>query len=218
VTTTPPGAARITGYRELPMAEDVLIVNTHPGENPRFVGKLREFLISSGSTHNVIDGYTGLNPLDSDARRIILTGVPLDVDYSLSEYRTRKLIDRAFGWLHECTRPVLGICYGHQILARVYGGQVSSLEETVLDPRHPIVLSREGGVFSGVKELKVFAEHRDYVSVVPGGFTVLSRRNEIPYIMYDPNREMYGVQFVPEQSDDRTKEILRRFALEWPPP
>lgn len=60
----------------------------------------------------------------------------------------------------------------------------------------------------------MFAEHRDYVSVVPRGFTVLSRRNGIPYIMYDPEREMYGVQFVPEQSDDRTKEILKRLVLE----
>jgi GMP synthase-like glutamine amidotransferase len=95
----------------------------------------------------------------------------------------------------------------------LFGGQVSSLDKTVVDARYPLVLSRQGGIFSGVEELKVFAEHRDYVSVVPRGFTVLSRKNGIPYIMYDSEREMYGVQFVPEQSDAQTQEILKRFAL-----
>jgi GMP synthase-like glutamine amidotransferase len=146
-------------------------------------------------------------------RRIILTGVPLDVDYSLAQARTQRLVNRAFGWLRECQRPVMGICYGHQILAHVLGGRVSSLAETVLDARYPLVLIAAAGIFSGVEELKVFAEHRDYVSVVPRGFTVLSRKNGIPYIMYDSEREMYGVQFVPEQSDAQTQEILKRFAL-----
>jgi GMP synthase (glutamine-hydrolysing) len=196
------------------MNDEVLIVNTHPGENPVFVGKLRAYLTALEAEHDVIEGYEGLNPLDSNAHCIILTGVPLDVDYSLSEDRTKKLIDRSFGWLRECGRPVLGICFGHQILAHVFGGQVSSLEETVEDARYPLVLSREGGIFSGIAELRVFAEHRDYVSVVPRGFRVLSREKGIPYIMYDPEGEMYGVQFVPEQSDARTRAILKRFVLE----
>jgi GMP synthase (glutamine-hydrolysing) len=195
------------------MDEKVLIVNTHPGENPLFVGKLREFLASVGAEHHMIGGYEGRNPLGMSVRRIILTGVPLDVDYSLAEAETQKLVDRTFGWLRECGRPVLGICYGHQILAHVFGGHVSSLQETVVDARYSLVLSREGGIFSGVGELQVLAEHRDYVSVVPSGFSVLSQKHGIPYIMYDPEREMYGVQFVPEQSDERTKGILERFVL-----
>jgi GMP synthase (glutamine-hydrolysing) len=138
----------------------------------------------------------------------------MNVSYSLAEAETQRIIDRAFGWLRDCGRPVLGICFGHQILAHVFGGRVSTLEEPVLDARYPLVLSREGGIFSGFEELRVFAEHRDYVSAVPRGFTVLSRKNGVPYIMHDPERQMYGVQFVPEQSDDRSKEILRRFGLE----
>jgi GMP synthase-like glutamine amidotransferase len=195
------------------MGDKTVIVNTHPRENPVFVGKLRQFLASLEVECDSIEGYEGLNPLDSDARCFILTGVPLDVDYSLAEVQTQKLVDRTFGWLRECGRPVLGICYGHQILARVFGGQVSSLQETIVDARHPLVLSLPSGIFLGVEELKVFAEHRDYVSVVPSGFSVLSQKHGIPYIMYDPEREMYGVQFVPEQSDERTEGILERFVL-----
>jgi GMP synthase (glutamine-hydrolysing) len=196
------------------MDEEVLIVNTHPGENPVFVGKLRVFLDSLETELDVVDGYEGPSPLTRNPRRIILTGVPLNANYSLAQARTRSLIDRTFGWLRECGRPVLGICYGHQILAHVFGGQVSSLEEAVVDARYPLVLSQDGGIFSGVEELNVFAEHRDYVSVMPEGFAILAHKNGIPYIMYHPDRDMYGVQFVPEQSDRKTKEVLERFVLE----
>jgi imidazoleglycerol phosphate synthase glutamine amidotransferase subunit HisH len=43
------------------------------------------------------------------------------------------------------------------------------------------------------------------------GFKVLSQIDEVPYIIYHPEREMAGFQFVPEQSDRRGKALLRRF-------
>jgi GMP synthase (glutamine-hydrolysing) len=196
------------------MDEKVAIVNTHPGENPAFVGKLTEFLACVAAEHDVIDGYQGPNPLETRARCVILTGVPLNVGYSLAEPETQRLVDQAFGWLRDFWRPVLGICYGHQILAHVFGGRVSSLEQEVVEARFPLVVERAGGIFSRIEKLAVFAEHRDYVSLVPNGFRVLSRKNGVPYIIHHSEREMYGVQFVPEHSDDRTTEILRRFVLE----
>jgi GMP synthase-like glutamine amidotransferase len=195
------------------IVQKIAIVNTHPGENPIFVGRLAEFLVSVGAEYDVFDGYRGWNGPEMDARSVILTGVPMDVTYSLAQLETQRLVDRAFGWLRDYRRPVLGICYGHQILAYVFGGQVSSLEEAVLNARYPLALQKAEGIFSGVRELQVFAEHRDYVSLVPRDFGVLSRKNGVPYIIHHPEREMYGVQFVPEQSDEATREILRRFVV-----
>ncbi len=199
------------------MAENIVIVNTHPGENPEFVGELMRFLAPLGIEPEVIEGYKGKNPLDSSPQCIILTGVPMSASYSLAEADTQRLVDQAFGWLRECRQPVLGICYGHQILAHIFGGEISPLEEMVEDERYPLALEadRERGIFSDVEKLEVFAEHRDYVSVTPQGFRVLCQKKEIIYIMYHPEREMYGVQFVPEQSDDRSREVLKRFVQEF---
>ncbi|MBS1252111.1 MAG: hypothetical protein MAG451_01147 [Anaerolineales bacterium] len=93
------------------MAENIVIVNTHPGENPEFVGELMRFLAPLGIEPEVIEGYEGENPLDSSPQCIILTGVPMSASYSLAEADTQRLVDQAFGWLRECRQPVLGICY-----------------------------------------------------------------------------------------------------------
>lgn len=127
-------------------------------------------------------------------------------------------MDRAFGWLRVCRSPVLGICYGCQILAHIFGGEVSSLPEMVKDERFPLAwpADNESGIFSGVESLTVFAEHKDYVSEIPEEFTILCQIDEAPYIMYHREKAMYGVQFVPEQSDQRSKKVLKRFVEKAP--
>lgn len=193
------------------MDKPVAVVNTHPADNPEFVGKLTEFLVAAGVDYQVLDGYRRPSPAEIHPRCVILTGVPLDVGYSLAQPDRQRLIDRAFGWLRDCRLPVLGICYGHQILSHVFGGQVSALERPVVDPQFPLAVESREGIFRRTEKLVVYAEHRDYVSEVPKGFKVLSSKNGVPYIIYHPAKDMVGMQFVPEQSDDSAREPLRRF-------
>jgi GMP synthase (glutamine-hydrolysing) len=190
-----------------------VIVNTHPGANPTYVGGLFDYLHARGLEPEVVDGYGDRNPLDSYPSHILLSGVPLNVDYSLAQPGTQDLVQRAFGWLQVSPCPVLGICYGHQILAQLFGGRVAALKWTVKEPRFPLdwQADPESGIFAQVEHLRVFVEHRDYVAKIPPGFRSLCRVGEVPYIMFNPDREMYGVQFVPEQSDERTKALLARF-------
>lgn len=191
----------------------ILIINTHPGPNPLFLDGLLNHLASLHIRPPVMGAYDGEQPLHHQPDRIILTGVPLDADYSLSEPATQRLVQRTFGWLHGAKCPVLGICYGHQIIAHIFGGQVASLKRPVEEPRHPLYLINKGdvGIFAGFDKIEVFAEHRDYVSSVPPGFKVLTRNSPIPYIIYHPKLHIYGIQFVPELSDTGTQKILQRF-------
>lgn len=190
--------------------KSITIVNTHTEDNPQFVKILKDFLSSLDIEPSIIDGYTGK---PSGEQRVILTGVPIDATYSLSERETQATIEAAFGWLRNYPQPVLGICYGHQILAHMFGGQVAPLGETVKDERYPLTVETDqpSGIFADIEQIEVFAEHRDYVAEVPQVFNVLCRKNGIPYIIYHPQRELYGMQFVPERSDRTSQQILKEF-------
>lgn len=84
----------------------ILIMNTHPGPNPLFLDGLLSHLGSLHIRPQVMGAYDE-QPLHHQPDRIISTGVPLDADYSLSEPATQKLVQRAFGWLHEAKCPIL---------------------------------------------------------------------------------------------------------------
>jgi GMP synthase (glutamine-hydrolysing) len=195
------------------MKPELLIVNTHTGENPQFIDLPRRFASDLGMSVEVLDGYGGVNPQDLQPKRVLLTGVPLEAEYSLSDIRTQKVVEGAFGWLRDARIPLMGVCYGLQILAHIFGGQVAPLPETVIAERYPLTLEPkiDAGVFSGLDHLEVFAEHRDYVSEVPERYKVLSAKNGVPYLLYHPEMEFYGAQFVPELSDRATQLALIRF-------
>ncbi|CAN5675497.1 hypothetical protein BH24ACT21_BH24ACT21_18510 [soil metagenome] len=191
----------------------VVVVNTHPDHDLVFVDGLVKRLRELGVHPRVIAGYEGENPLEEDVDRILLTGVPVEVDDSLSEAETRKVIDQHFGWLKQCESPVLGICYGHHILAHVFGGEVSTLQQLLQVEEYSLKIRAEGAkeIFGIATEMALFVEHRDYVSRVPEGSLVLAEKDQVPYAVYYPEKQMYGVQFVPELSGEAGRGILRRF-------
>jgi GMP synthase-like glutamine amidotransferase len=204
-------------HPEIKMPGPALIINTHPEPNPGFTAPLVELVQELGAAHRLVSGYR-YQPLDRTPRQpscVLLTGVPLEADYSLTEPETQMLISKHLGWLQEYQGPVLGICYGHQILAHLLGGTIAALPEPVQNPQLEILLtgSPDTGLFQGFYRLEVFAEHRDYVSIVPKPLQVLSARDEVPYLVRHPGREWYGCQFVPERSGPHTRSILKRFLM-----
>ncbi|MFH1055805.1 MAG: glutamine-hydrolyzing GMP synthase [Candidatus Altiarchaeota archaeon] len=94
--------------------------------------------------------------------------------------------------------PLLGICYGHQLIAHLLGGKVDVGKAGEYGLTKLTV--RGGGLFSGLgKSTPVWMNHRDIVTKLPEGFKVLASTTHSKIAAYgNDKRRIYGVQFHPE--------------------
>ena len=112
--------------------------------------------------------------------------------------------------------PVLGICYGAQLMAHTLGGHVTSPDSreygktaTSFDTACPL--------FSGLPADGVtWMSHTDYIDRLPGGFTATAHTGACPVAaMQDPARRLYGLQFHPEVlHTENGLAMLRNFLYE----
>ena len=115
--------------------------------------------------------------------------------------------------LFELGVPVLGICYGHQLMAQVLGGEVGATGQreyggTTLHVDAPGVLLQDLA-----HEEQVWMSHGDAVTRVPEGFRVTSHTDQIPAAsMEDRERGLFSVQFHPEVAHTpKGTAIMKRF-------
>jgi GMP synthase (glutamine-hydrolysing) len=120
--------------------------------------------------------------------------------------------------------PVLGICYGMQVMAAQLGGQVESSTHREFGAAQvrPTADSRlldgleDNRDTEGRRVLDVWMSHGDRVVAVPPGFKVIGSSDNAPLAaMADESRRFYGLQFHPEVTHTlQGAEILRRFIRE----
>ncbi len=97
--------------------------------------------------------------------------------------------------------PVLGICYGMQIITHLMGGKVARGEKREYGPAQLQVLEPRGPFreLDGDEPQRVWMSHGDRIEELPPGFRVLAVTDNSPVAaMGDPRRHIYGVQFHPE--------------------
>jgi GMP synthase (glutamine-hydrolysing) len=132
--------------------------------------------------------------------------------------------------LFDLGKPVLGICYGMQLMADDLGGRVAPAPQrefghaTVRVNRAGVREARGGpavltadpaALFADVPgELRVWASHGDFVASAPEGFEVVATSANAPVAaMADPERKLYGLLFHPEVVHTESGlDILRNFA------
>lgn len=109
--------------------------------------------------------------------------------------------------------PVLGICYGHQLMAYMAGGEIVSAMSGSEYGRTEVYADK-CALFEGVPEKSVFwMSHTDYVKRVPEGFRVTAHTYSCPCAaMADEERKLYGVQFHPEVTHSEFGQtVIRNF-------
>jgi len=141
-----------------------------------------------------------------DPRGIILSGGPA----SVYEPGAPTLP----GWVLERQVPVLGICYGMQLIAHHLGGRVAPATHREYGPADLITIEHGSPLFEGLDApMRVWMSHGDRLEGLPPGFHSLAQSANSPFAaMGDPDRGYYGLQFHPEvHHTPRGAQIIQNF-------
>jgi GMP synthase (glutamine-hydrolysing) len=111
--------------------------------------------------------------------------------------------------------PVLGICYGLQLMALDLGGEVVPSAKREYGPA-TVSLTEADGLFAGMTgEQPVWMSHGDSIVRPPEGFRATAQTDSTPYAgLADPARHLYGIQFHPEVVHTPIgRDVLRNFVV-----
>ena len=151
-----------------------------------------------------------LKDIDQTIKGIVLSGGPLNV-YQIDKYSFDKKI-------LQLNIPILGICFGHQILSKLNGGKVKQSKHrefglaNIYKKNNSLLTSN---FFKKSNTKKVWMSHADQVSKIPRNFrAVASSTNSKFAIVEDRIKKFYGVQFHPEVTHtENGKKIISNFVF-----
>ncbi len=190
------------------MAEKVLILDFGGQYNQLIARRVREC-----NVYCEIKPYT--MPLEKikefDPIGIIFTGGPNSVYLEESPH-----VDPA---IFELGVPVLGICYGCQLMAHTLGGLVTAAQEDSAREYGKTVTYYDTAckLFKGIPEQGIsWMSHGDYMAKVPEGFALVGHTDACPNVaIADESRGFYGVQYHPEVNHTQHgTDMIRNFLYE----
>ena len=149
-----------------------------------------------------------LKDIDQTVKGIILSGGPLNV-YQINKYSfDKKIINLNI--------PILGICFGHQILSKLNGGRVKQSKHREFGlaniyKKNESLLTKN--FFNKQKFKKVWMSHADQVSRLPKNFKVIASSTNSKFaIVENKLKRFYGIQFHPEVTHtENGKKLISNF-------
>ena len=151
------------------------------------------------------------NDINPSVKGLILSGGPLNV-YQLNKYSfDKRILIKGL--------PVLGICFGHQIISKINGGKVKQSKHrefglaNIYKKKESLLIK---DFFKKKKIVKVWMSHSDQVSKLPKNFKVIaSSQNSKFTIVENTFKKLYGVQFHPEVTHtENGKKLISNFIFE----
>ena len=148
--------------------------------------------------------------INTSIKGIILSGGPLNV-YQINKYSfDEKIIENQI--------PILGICFGHQILSKLNGGKVKQSKyrefglADIYKKRESVLIKN---FFNNRNMNKVWMSHADQVSKLPKNFNIIASSHNSKFaIIENKKKNFYGVQFHPEVTHtENGKKLIKNFVF-----
>lgn len=186
------------------MRDLVLVIDFGGQYNQLIARRVREF----GVYCEIVPYNYGIEKIkDKNPKGIIFTGGPNSV-YGEDTPQIEKEV-------FELGVPVLGICYGQQLMSHLLGGRVDTAPVREYGKSH-VNLDNSSKLFKGIEKEEVcWMSHTDYVAEAPAGFKIIAHTDVCPVAaIANEEKELYGVQFHPEvEHTPFGKDMLRNFVL-----
>ena len=147
---------------------------------------------------------------EMNPKGIIFTGGPNSVYLEESPSYTKEIFELGI--------PILGICYGSQLMAHLLDGKVATAPVSEYGRTETTVCQseQESLLFTGVgTPFTSWMSHTDYIAEVPEGFRITAKTGNCPCAaMENPEKKLYATQFHPEvQHTQFGQDILRNFVM-----
>jgi len=190
------------------MKYDTILVLDFGGQYCHLIGRrIREHgVYSEIVAHDITPGEIKLLSEKFNVKGLIFSGGPASV-YELGAPRPDQHI------LDFLDFPILGLCYGHQLIAQMVGGKVEPAEQREYGIAY-VVIDKPAGVLKGLSEKeKVWMSHGDTVYSLPKEYESLAHTENCPVAAFrHKKRPIYGLQWHPEVvHTENGDKMLRNF-------
>ena len=188
------------------MKEKILVLD--------FGGQYNQLIARRVREHHVYAEIKPYNKISTEEiinekyKGIIFTGGPAGVYEENSPKFDSEILNTGI--------PILGICYGVQLMAYLAGGEVCGADDLSEYGKTPLYVS-QNPLFKNIPESSMcWMSHRDYIKTLPETFRIIAKTDNCHCAaMCDEERKLYGVQFHPEVAHtDFGKQMLYNFLFE----